>query len=137
MKRLTTTMLVLAILLLSGCASGARTLPEMLHAVKPGMSKDQVYELVDVQYFRDNDSFLGVIISEIVATRASKLLDFTIGDTYHHSYYGYFFFNATINSNPVLFVIGWDDNSIVAIGLIPFARAQEIAEDKYGQPFRR
>lgn len=127
--------------LFTGCVTGARTPTEVLDTVKLDMQKGQVYDLVDVQYFRDNESFLGAVISEIEVTRKGRLLDFTVAGFYDfysdRPYYGFFFFDTATNSDVALIVFEWGNDVIVATGTIPFARAQEITEEKYERPFRR
>ncbi len=128
---------LIIILMLTGCVKGVRTPTEVLDTIKIDMAKSQVYDLVDAQYFRDSDSLHGATISEVEFTNKGRVLDFTIGDFYHRSYYGYFFFDTKTNSEVALLVFEWNSDTVIATGLVPFARAQKIVEDKYDQPFRR
>jgi len=131
-KRILLSILVIVILLLSACGDGIANNPiEVVDKVKVGMTRAQVEGVVDVDYFQDNRSWRGLMISEAKIT--DKGFSYTIAeDQWAESpYCGDFFFSVESDIDVALVVFEFFEadpaqDVVYAVGVIPFARAKAI-----------
>jgi len=127
MKRMLLFIIIISSLFLIACGDGKATNPiKVVDGIKVGMTMSQIEEVVDLKYFQDNKSFLQVMISELEVDQNG--FKYTIGDKSDDPFYGMFFFSVTTDIDVALVVFDALPNKVVAIGVIPFARAKEIAE---------
>lgn len=125
-------LLALATLSLGGCGGGLANNPiEVVDKVKVGMTRVQVEEVVDIDYFQDNRSWRGLMISDAKVT--DKGFSYTIAeDQWAESpYWGAFFFSVTSDIDAALVVFTYHETDeaqeiVYAVGVIPFARAKAI-----------
>jgi len=131
-KRILLSILVIGILLLSACGGGIANNPiEVVDKVKVGMTRAQVEEVVDMDYFRDNRSWRGLMISDVKIT--DKGFSYTISDDQRvvAPYCGDFFFSVESDIDVALVVFEYFEadaaqDIVYAVGVIPFARAKAI-----------
>ncbi len=135
MKRIVLSILIVGVLLLSACGDGIANNPiEVVDKVKVGMTRVQVEEVVDIDYFRDNRSWRGLMISDVKIT--DKGFSYTISDDQSEvaPYVGDFFFSVESDIDVALIVFEYFEadstqDVVLAVGVIPFARAKAIVTE--------
>ena len=145
MKRILLISVVLAaITLLLGCGDAIANNPiEVVDKVEVGMTRSQVEEVVDVDYFKDNRSFRAFLVEGLVVDGEDFTFRYTKDVDAPH--YGYLFFSVESKTlMPALVVFKWTladafspDDLVVAVGAISFDYGQMIVEEESGKPFRR
>lgn len=128
--------LIIGILLFNACSNGLADNPiEVVDKVKVGMTEDELRQVVNVNYFQENKSFLMVTMSDVIKT--DNGFKYKISDDTDAPYYGYLFFSVESDID-VAFIIfkcryletsGSLDDIIYEIGILPFATAKQIAEE--------
>jgi len=135
MKRVIVGIFIFALLILPliGCGGdGKANNPiEVVGKVEVGMTRGQVEEVVDVDYFQDNRSWRELMISEAKIT--DKGFSYTVAeDQWAESpYCGDFFFSVESDIDVALVVFEFLEANpaqdvVYAVGVIPFARAKAI-----------
>jgi len=140
MKRILVISVILAAMLLgattlAGCGDAIANDPiEVVDKVEVGMTRSQVEEVVDVDYFQDNRSWRALMISELKDT--DKGFSYTVAEDQWgmNPYVGNFFFSVTSDIDAALVVFSFheDDSAqdvVLAVGVVPFARAKAIVTE--------
>ncbi len=132
MKRILLVSVILAAMLLSACGGGIANNPiEVVDKVEVGMTESQVEEVVDVDYFKDNRSWRGFMISDLKVT--DEGFSYTIAEDQWemNPYWGAFFFSVESDIDVALVVFTYHEadaaqDTVYAVGVIPFDRAKAI-----------
>lgn len=132
--------IILCALLAISCSNAshaqATTPAAIVSKIKPGMTMEQVMDIVDMEHFTQNRAHVAVNCSEITVTDTG--LQYNATKDIESPYFLWLFFGTVVKDlAPAVVAFSAETETVLFVGRMPFEQAQELVEWQSGRPFRR